>query len=181
MWISKDTVFSSFELDELFWFIKTRREHENGINTYIMTMMSRIPRQIAGFCVDKSVNSKAIQKVVDSTPSASEYFTDGNLTYLDVVFGGKHRRNDENKNDTHNIESTNADLRHHIRGLSRRSRCFFRSIESMTAVLSIFIDAYNKFGEAKLKTRKAVIHKSDRPSKHLHKWRYPTFSVLDFL
>jgi hypothetical protein len=65
--------------------------------------------------------------------------------------------------------------------LSRRSRCYFRSIETMNAVLSLFIQAYNKFGEAKLNCRKPVKHRSDTPSKHLHNFRYPSFSSLDFL
>jgi hypothetical protein len=144
-----------------------------------MTMISRLPRQIVGFNVDKSVNEKAIQVIVDSVDTAGNYCTDGCPTYLSVVYGGNHIYNTEDKKDTHNIESTNADLRHHIKGLSRRSRCFFRTHETLNAVLSLFIDAYNKFGEKKLQMRKPVIHKSD--AKHLHKWRYPAFSVLDFL
>jgi len=181
VWISAKTDFSVFELDELYWFLNERKSHKNGINTYIMTMISRLPRQIVGFDVDKSVNKNAIQGIVDSVGVAEKYYTDGCLSYLDVIFGGKHIYNAEDKKDTHLIESTNADLRHHIRGLSRRSRCFFRSKETMLAVLSVFIDAYNKFGEWKLKYRKPVIHKSSNPSKHLHKWRYPVVSVLDFL
>ena len=129
MRISPRTDFSAFELDELFWFIKSRKEHEKGINTYIMTMISRLPRQILGFCVDKCVNSKAIQKITNSVPSADEYYTDGCPAYLDVLFDGKHKRNVGDKSDTHNIESTNSDLRHYIGGLRRRSRCFFRSDE----------------------------------------------------
>ena len=179
MWISQETDYSAFELDELFWFLKRKERTLTRENTYIMTMISRIPRQIVGYSVDKSVNAKAIQRIADSTPPAKEYYTDGNLVYLDVIFDGRHRRNAFNKRDTHTIESTNADLRHHIRGLSRRSRCFFRSSETLRAVLSVFIDAYNKFGEAKLKTRVPVKHKST--SKHLHRYRYPTFSVLDYL
>jgi len=181
VWVSEITDYGAFEMDELHWFIERKYFTESRTNTYIMTMTSRYPRQIVGFAVDKSVNSKALQKVADSTLPAWEYFTYGCLTYLDVVFGGKHRRNAENKNDTHNIESTNADLRHHIKGLARRSRCFFRTIETLKAVLSLFIDAYNKFGEAKLKSRVPVKHKSESPAKHLHKFRYPTFSVLDYL
>lgn len=179
MWISPKTNFSEFELDEIYWFIKRKEGTENRSNCYVMTMLSRIPRQIVGFAVDKSVNSAAIQKIADSVPSAETYYSDGCKTYLDVVFGGKHIGNPYNKNDTHNIESSNADLRHHISGLARRSRCFYRTIETLEAVLSLFIDAYNKFGERKLQTQKEVIHKSE--AKHLHKYRYPTFSVLDFL
>lgn len=144
-------------------------------------MISRLPRQIVGFDVDNSIKVKSLQGIVDSAPVAENYYTDGYLSYMDVIYGGKHIRNVEDKSDTHQIESTNADLRHYIRGLSRRSRCFFRSKETMSAVLSVFIDAYNKFGEWKLKYRKPVVHKSPNPNKHLHKWRYPVVSVLDFL
>lgn len=179
VWISAKTNFSVLELDELYWFIKRKERTKNRSNCYIMTMYSRSPRQIVGYDVDKSVTTKAVQGIVDRTESAEKYFTDGGKAYLDVVFGGKHIRNVENKNDTHEIESSNSDLRHHLKGLARRSRCFFRTLETLNAVLSLFIDAYNKFGEKKFLTRKPVIHKST--AKHLHKWRYPTFSVLDFL
>jgi hypothetical protein len=146
-----------------------------------MTMISRLPRQILGFSVENSVKAKAIQTIVDSAPAAERYFTDGGRAYLDVIFGGKYIRNQEDKSDTHEIESSNADLRHYISGLARRSRCFYRSRETLNAVLSVFVDAYNKFGEAKLKYRKPIVHKSPNPNKHLHKYREVPFSILDFL
>ena len=181
MWISKETKFGTFEMDELYWFLKRKEMSKTRENTYVMTMMSRIPRQIVGFTVDNSVKSKELQKIVDSVPEAEEYCTDGCLTYLDVIFGGKHTRNVANKRDTHQIESTNADLRHYVPGLARRSRCFYRSAQTLEAVLSVFIDAYNKFGEAKAKYQIPVHHKSPRPGKHLHKYRDVPFSLLDFL
>jgi IS1 family transposase len=181
VWISQETKFDAFELDEVFWYIKTRKGYENGINTYIMTMISRLPRQILGFGVENSVESKTVQAMVDSVPAAEKYFTDGGHAYMDVIFGGKHIRNAENKKDTHEIESTNADLRHYIAGLARRSRCFFRSRETLCAVLSVLIDAYNKYGEAKLKYRKPVVHKTPNSNQHLHKYRDFPFSILDFL
>ena len=170
MWISKDTKDDAFELDEVYWFIGRKERTENRSNIYIMTMISRTPRQIVGYEVDKSVNSVSLQKIVDSTDCAQEYFTDGCLVYRDVVFGGRHRQNFRNKKNTHNIESTNADIRHYIPGLARRNRCFYRSAETLTAVMSLFVDAYNKFGEAKLRYRQ----------------KFPTtklipFSFLDYL
>jgi insertion element IS1 protein InsB len=99
--------------------------------------------------VDKSVNSKAVQTIVDSVPAFEKNYTDGGGVYLDIVFGGAHKRNVHNKNDTYTIEGTNADLRHYIAGLRRKSRCFFRSFETLKAVLLLFITAYNKFGEWK--------------------------------
>lgn len=179
MFISQNTDFSEYELDELFWFTNKRKGHKNGVNIYIMTMISRKPRQIVNFCVDNSANKESIQRMVDSVPFAKKYYTDGGMSYLDVVFAGKHIRNVNDKKDTHNIESTNADLRHYIAGLARRSRCFFRSKETLEAVLFVFIDAYNKFGEAKQKYHRRVKHTST--AKHLHEYADPPFSVIDFL
>jgi IS1 family transposase len=149
MWISPDTKTESFELDELYWFIGKRKGYESGINTYIMTMLSRKPRQIVAYAVDKSVNATLIQEMVDSTVRAEKYYTDGGTAYLGVDFIGMHIRNMEDKSDTHNIEGSNADLRHYIAGLRRRSRCFFRSEETLQAVLYVFVHAYNRFGDAK--------------------------------
>ena len=73
---------------------------------------------------DKS--SERIQNIVDNSPEADFYYTDGYLGYIDVVYPGKHIRNVRDKKDTHNVESINADLRHYIPVLARRSRCFAR-------------------------------------------------------
>ena len=42
-----------------------------------------------------------------------------------------------------------SDFRHYIPALHRRSKCFFRSIETMNAVFKIFVHAFNKFALAK--------------------------------
>ena len=149
MWISPRTKKEAFELDEVYWFIGKRKGHESGINTYIMTMISREPRQIVAYAVDNTVDARLIQEMVDGT-QAERYYTDGGSAYLGVDFMGRHERNVTDKSNTHNIESTNADLRHYIAGLRRRSRCFFRSIETLRAVLYVFVHAYNRFGDAKM-------------------------------
>ena len=131
MWISRATDFSDFELDELYTFIKRKSSTDEGENTYICTMISRNPHQIVSFAVDKSVNKKALQRVVDGVLIAENYFTDGCQVYCDVIFGGRHRGNVRDKKDTQSVESVNADLRHYLSGLSRRSRCFYRSEETL--------------------------------------------------
>jgi len=181
VWISQQTKFEDFELDELYWFIKEKPHTETGENTYVMTMISRIPRQIVGFDVDFSKSSQQIQKIVNSVPVADTYYTDGYAGYLEVDFLGRHVYNVSDKKDTHNVESVNSDLRHYVPGLARRNRCFFRSLDTFKSVLAVFIDAYNKFGEAKLKHRIPVRHKSPYPSKHLHEFREHPLSLLDFL
>ena len=181
MWISRGTDFSAFELDELHWFTNRKFPLEEREKDYIITMTSRKPRQIVGFDVDYDITSERIQRVVDSAAAAEEYFTDGYHGYMDVIFPGKHRRNVYDKKGTHLTESINADLRHYISGLARKSRTFFRSQETEYAVMAVFADAYNKYGELKQKHQIPVVHRSPNPSKRLHKFRDVSFSILDFL
>jgi IS1 family transposase len=157
------------ELDELYWFINKKEKTETRENVYIITMIRRKPRQIVDFDVGLDKTSKRIQKIVDGGPEAKRYCTDGYIGYLDVVFPGEHIRNTHDKKDTHTVESINADLRHYIPLLRRRSRCFARSLETLTAVMRVFVEAYNEFGLAKFKYRKS------NPSRTL------PFGFVDFL
>ena len=141
------------ELDELYWFIGKKGNSETRENVYLITMISRNPRLIVGFDVASDKSRERIQSIVDSSPEADFYYTDGYLGYIDVVYPGKHIRNVRDKKDTHNVESINADLRHYIPVLARRSRCFSRNIETLYAVVAVFVDAFNRFGLAKYKYR----------------------------
>lgn len=139
MWISTHTDFNAAEWDEIFWFTVARKGHEYGVNTYIMTCLSRSPRQIVAFEVDKSVKAKVIQLMIDRNPSFANNYSDGAKSYLDVDFGGRHIRTfGYDKSNTHLTEGSNADIRHYIAGLQRTSRCFFRKMESLKAVLWLF-------------------------------------------
>ena len=122
---------------------------------------------------DAAFDRKAfrLQGLVDSVEYGKNYCTDGNLSYFDVIFPGRHIRNVYDKRDTHNVESINADLRHYISGLARRSRCFYRKLETLQAVLNVFAEAYNAFGVAKMKFRQ----NRDPKSREL------PFSVLDYI
>jgi Transposase and inactivated derivatives, IS1 family len=163
--------YQILELDELYWFIEKKAKTETRENVYVMTMISRKPRQIVGFEIQSDKSAIHIQNIVDHAPWAQHYCTDGYFGYFDVVFPGKHIRNVRDKRDTHNIESINADLRHYIPILARCSRCFSRSLETLRAVVKVFVCAYNKFGVAKMKFRQ----NRDPKSREL------PFSVLDFL
>ena len=169
-----------FELDELYWFVERKAKSKTRENAYVITMVSREPRQIVGYSAATDKSRERIQEIVDSAPDANTYCTDGYLGYIDVIYPGRHIRNIHNKNDTFTVEGINADIRHYIPVLARRSRCFCRKIETLDAVLSVFIEAYNKFGEAKLKYRVPSRHKSPNHSKHLHKFRDLPFTLLDF-
>ena len=159
------------ELDELYWFVGKKPRTETRENTYIMTMVSRLPRQIVGFDVAFDKSPERIQAIVDNAPHAEKYCTDGWTGYVDVVYPGQYIRNVSNKNDTFTVEGVNADLRHYIPILARRSRCFPRKLETLKAVVGVFVEAYNAFGVAKMNFRQNRNPKS----------RELPFSVLDFL
>ena len=95
-------------------------------------------------------------------------YTDNYSAYESVAYFGEHVCG---KSDTFTVESVNADLRHYIPILARRSRCFARSIETLQAVMEVFVAAYNRFGAAKARFRR-----TRNPNA-----RELPFSVLDFL
>ena len=71
------------------------------------------------------------------------------ILYLEICYEGSHLSL-KNKSQTYTVEeSVNSDFRHYIPALHRRSKCFFRSIETITAVFKIFVFAFNKFALAK--------------------------------
>jgi len=160
-----------YELDELWWFVERKPRTETRENLYLMTMVSRSPRQIIGFDVAFDKSPERIQDIVDKASYAEYYCTDGWSGFVDVVYPGRHIRNCRDKSDTFTFEGVNADLRHYIPVLARRSRCFCRSIETLRAVIQVFADAYNRFGVAKMNFRR------NRNSNS----RELPFSVLDFL
>lgn len=132
-------------------------------------MVSREPRQIAGIDVAFDKSSRRIQAIVDAVPPAEKYCTDGWGGYLNVIYPGEYVRNTRSKSDTFTVEGVNADLRHYIPILARRSRCFARKIETLRAVVEVFVDAYNRFGEAKHRYRQ------------LHNKAATPFAFVDFL
>lgn len=157
------------ELDELYWFIERKPRTETRENVYIMTMVSREPRQIAGFEVALDKTSSTIQGMVDRATEAAQYCTDGYVGYMDVIYPGQHIRNTRDKSDTFTVEGVNADLRHYIPILARRSRCFARRLETLQAVMDVFVDAYNLFGRAKHRFRLT------------HETGEVPFAIVDFL
>lgn len=153
------------ELDELYWFLERKPRTETRENIYIMTMVSRKPRQIVGHVASVDKSSRTIQQMMDAAPEAQKYCTDGYSGYLP----GKHIFNVHNKSDTFTVESVNADLRHYIPTLARRSRCFPKKLENLQAVLAVFVRAYNRFGVQK------NLYRSRHPGAAL------PFSLFDFL
>ena len=59
-----------------------------------------------------------------------------------VYYPGKHQVSD-GKTDTYSVEADNAELRHYLARLARRSRCFSRCIQALSLAVKLFVYCYN--------------------------------------
>lgn len=129
-------------MDELYSFI----ERKNRI--YVMTLVSREKQQIVGFDIAFDRSRERIQRLVDKSVKAYQYYSDAYSVYAEICYEGKHT-SFSNKSQTYTVEGINSNLRHYIPALKRRSKCFFRSIEKMKAVFDIFVNAFNLIAASK--------------------------------
>lgn len=157
--------------------VYTHRVKKN--ETYVITFIEREKRRIVGHKVSERKDAEAIQEVADRAPPADEYHSDKNAAYGKVMFCANHYAHHD-KSETYTVEGVNSDLRTYIPGFARRSKCFYRSIETVRAVMNVFVMAFNKFALKKYHTRKLSQHKSSSKSR-LHKYKDSPFSLIDFI
>jgi len=153
---------------------------ETKENIYVSLAVTRNPRQIVGFTVTESRSVEQMQGLVDCSPAAGTYYSDGFLMYQDLCYWGVHVVAPR-KSQTYTVEGINSDLRSYIAGFARRSKCFYRKIETVRAILTVFVTAYNRFGEYKSKNQVLAKHKPTSKSKHLHKYSELPLSLIDFI
>ena len=79
----------------------------------------------------------ALQSVVDQAPQAQAYYSDGFATYRNLVYGPASYTAMPNKSQTYTVEGGNADLRHYLARLARKSRCFSRCINALRRAIKL--------------------------------------------
>ena len=119
-----------------------------------------------------------MQEIADIAPKAASYHSDGNPAYAETLYYGKHFAHYD-KSETYTVEGVNSDLRHYIPGFARRSKCFYRKIETVIAVMAVFVRAFNRFALKKFQTRKLANHRPSSTSR-LHKYADSPFYLIDF-
>ncbi len=115
---------------------------------FAITLVSRDTREIVDFDIAFDKNRERIQRLVDHPVKAHQYYSDAYSAYAEVHYEGAHTSL-KNKSQTYTVEGVNSDLRHYVPSLRRRSKCFFRSLETAKAVFKIFVNAFNLFARAK--------------------------------
>jgi insertion element IS1 protein InsB len=86
----------------------------------------------------------ALQAVVDQGKRARQYFSDQWSVYQHLVYYPGKYGVSEGKQDTYSVEGDNADLRHYLARLVRRSRCFSRCIQALWNAIKLFVHCYNQ-------------------------------------
>jgi insertion element IS1 protein InsB len=85
-----------------------------------------------------------MQAMLDRSPQAKQYYSDAFPTYHALVYyPGKHKAM-PNKAQTYSVEADNAELRHYLARLARKSRCFSRSMLALWHSVKLFVFAWNR-------------------------------------
>lgn len=107
-----------------------------------MTVVDRLTRCIVAYDVCFERTPKLLQSVIDAAPQAESYYSDAFNTYKELCYWDTHTSMHD-KSETYSVEGVNADLRHYLARLARKSRCFSRCIEALRRAVDLFVRCYN--------------------------------------
>ena len=115
---------SNEEMDELYTFLGQKNR------VYIMTLVDGTTSCTLGWEVAPERGQARLQ-IVDEAPTAAFYFSDLFSIYRMLIFTPGHYTPVPDKRETYRVEGDNAELRHYLVRLARRSRCFSRCIHAL--------------------------------------------------
>ena len=127
------------ELDELFTFIGDKKN-----KAYIITVVDRYTRCFLQYEVVQVRSTEEVQSLIDDLPAAKNYFSDNFSIYWSVDYGRSRFVAMRNKSETFSVEGGNAELRHYLARLTRRSRCFSRTLDALKVAVKLFVNAWNR-------------------------------------
>ena len=86
---------------------------------------------------------QAIQDMVDDAPKAKIYYSDVFDAYDRLWYHFGRYEISEGKTETFSVEGGNAELRHYLARLARKSRCFSRCPIALDCAIRLFVYCYN--------------------------------------
>jgi len=102
-----------------------------------------------------------MQAMLDRSPFAHQYYSDAFATYETLVYTPGLHTALPNKSQTYSVEADNAELRHYLARLARRSRCFSRSLHALWRSVKLFVFAWNRRQLFKHEFPKVLAHVRD--------------------
>ena len=106
--------------------------------------MDRVTHSLVSWAVVEERSAPALQGVGDGAPQAASYYSDGCTTYAERIYGPATYQALPDKSQTYSVEGGNADLRHYLARLGRKSRCFSRCITALRRAVKLFVWCYNQ-------------------------------------
>jgi len=85
-----------------------------------------------------------MQPLLDRSPQAKQYYSDAFAVYDTLVYYPGHHQALLNKSQTYSVEADNAELRHYLARLARKSRCFSRCLHALYQAIKLFVFAWNR-------------------------------------
>jgi len=126
-----------------------------------VTCVDRASRCVLGWRVLWERDADALQKVVDDAPPARRYFSDGFNVYPTLIYAPGTHAVAPGKSQTFSVEGDNAELRHYLARLGRRSRCFSRCLWALARAVALFVYAWNRRQRFKRQFPKLPAHVCD--------------------
>jgi hypothetical protein len=71
-----------------------------------------------------------MQACLERAPQAKQYYSDAFPVYDTLYYGAPYEMRTD-KQETYSVEAVNADLRHYLKRLARKSRCFSRRMQAL--------------------------------------------------
>ncbi len=109
-----------------------------------MTFVERKTSCIIGWSVQAERTQTDLQAMLDTSPQAVWYYSDLFATYKTLLYTPGTHTPMPDKSETYRVEGMNAELRHSLARLARRSRCFSRCIHALRRAIRLFVYVWNR-------------------------------------
>jgi insertion element IS1 protein InsB len=109
-----------------------------------MTIVDRDTSCILAWRVDWQRPETLLQAMVDEAPQARYYYSDLYAPYRNLIYSPAIHTSMPDKSETYRVEGDNAEIRHYLARLARKSRCFSRCIHALRRALKLFVFAWNR-------------------------------------
>ena len=87
---------------------------------------------------------ESVQAVIDEVPNAFQYCTDAYAGYVGRNYHRGWHLVAAGKSQTYSVEGDNAELRHYLKCLARKTRCFAKRLESLIRRVKFFVYCWNR-------------------------------------
>jgi len=110
---------------------------------YVLTVVDRATHCLLSWDAVSERSALNLQACLERAPQARQYYSDAFPGYDNLYYGAPYEMRTDKK-ETYSVEAVNADLRHYLKRLARKSRCFSRCLDALLKNLQLFAYCYNQ-------------------------------------